>query len=255
ALERGLMVGDPVTLQTGDPKVFAGGDVVRGPRIVVEAVADGKRAALSIDDYLGGRSFDPARAERRRRTDAAPLPTRAAARTVSCRSAIPMVPVEERGDSYRPIEIGLSDGMARDEAERCLRCDICAGCGLCELACASVGVNAIRMVPAGAGRLAFHDFQRPAELCVGCGACAQACPEGAIRMEDADGFRTIVITGTPVSRNRLACCPECGAEHATEAFRDFLRRRQLPALHRHAESGLCPTCARAATARLRAVGG
>ncbi|MGE5505185.1 MAG: FAD-dependent oxidoreductase [Actinomycetota bacterium] len=253
-VERGLMVVDPVTLQTGDPGIFAGGDVVHGPRIVVEAVADGKRAALSMDDYLNGRPFDPARADRRRRTDMAPLPTLPAARTTACRSAIPMVPVEQRGDSYEPIEMGLSDAMAHDEAERCLRCDICAGCGLCELACASVGVDAIRMERA-AGRLVFRDFARPADLCVGCGACAQACPEGAIRMEDQGGVRTIVITGTPVSRTRLVQCTQCGAGFMAEAFRAHLGRRQLPDLQTHAASGLCPACARLATARLRTVGG
>jgi NADPH-dependent glutamate synthase beta subunit-like oxidoreductase/ferredoxin len=254
-LQRGLVVADPVTLQTGDPQVFAGGDVVRGPRIVVEAVADGKRAALSINDYLQNRTFDPAQAARRRRTDVTPLPTSAAPRTASCRSRIPMVPVEERGETFMHIEIGLCDTMARQEAERCLRCDLCAGCGLCEIACASVGVNAIRMERTGAGRLVFHDFERPAALCIGCGACAQACPEGAIRMEDRDGIRTITITGTPVSHNRLVQCPECGVEYATEAFRAHLSTRQLPSLRNHADSMLCPACARNAAARLRAVGG
>ena len=44
------------TLQTNLPGVFAGGDIVRGPASVIEAIADGNRAAAAIDKYLGGES-------------------------------------------------------------------------------------------------------------------------------------------------------------------------------------------------------
>ena len=45
---------DELTLQTDDPRIFAGGDVVLGARTVVEAVAQGKKAAWSIDAFLRG---------------------------------------------------------------------------------------------------------------------------------------------------------------------------------------------------------
>ena len=38
--------------QTGNPKVFAGGDMVRGSDLVVTAVFEGREAALGILDYL-----------------------------------------------------------------------------------------------------------------------------------------------------------------------------------------------------------
>jgi NADPH-dependent glutamate synthase beta subunit-like oxidoreductase len=47
----GTMNVDPVTLQSGDPDIFAGGDAVTGPKTVVEAIAAGKTAAESIRRY------------------------------------------------------------------------------------------------------------------------------------------------------------------------------------------------------------
>jgi glutamate synthase (NADPH/NADH) small chain len=52
-LERGRVVIDRATGQTSNPKFFAGGDCVNGGREVVDAVADGKRAALGIAAILG----------------------------------------------------------------------------------------------------------------------------------------------------------------------------------------------------------
>ena len=85
--------------------------------------------------------------------------------------------------NYVQIEEGLTDAMAHDEARRCLRCDVCIGCGLCMAACSEMGVDALRMADTDAGRLAYFDFTRPAELCIGCGACSQVCPTGAIRID------------------------------------------------------------------------
>jgi glutamate synthase (NADPH/NADH) small chain len=51
-LERGRVVVDPETMQTSNPKFFAGGDCINGGKEVVNAAADGKRAAHGIDRYL-----------------------------------------------------------------------------------------------------------------------------------------------------------------------------------------------------------
>jgi glutamate synthase (NADPH/NADH) small chain len=47
-VEGGRIVADPISGQTGNPRYFAGGDCVNGGREVVDAVADGKRAALAM---------------------------------------------------------------------------------------------------------------------------------------------------------------------------------------------------------------
>ena len=55
--EWGTMKVDPLTLQSDDPDIFAGGDAARGPKTVIEAIADGRQAAISIDRYLSGQNL------------------------------------------------------------------------------------------------------------------------------------------------------------------------------------------------------
>lgn len=50
--DRGLIQADPDTRATSVPGIFAGGDIVRGPALVVNAVQDGKLAARAIENYL-----------------------------------------------------------------------------------------------------------------------------------------------------------------------------------------------------------
>ncbi len=54
----GTMKIDPLTLQTHDPDIFAGGDAVTGPRTVIEAIAAGKQAAISIGRYIRGEDLE-----------------------------------------------------------------------------------------------------------------------------------------------------------------------------------------------------
>ena len=134
--------------------------------------------------------------------------------------------------------------MAHDEARRCLRCDVCIGCGLCMAACSEMGVEALRMADTPAGRLAYFDFTRPAALCIGCGACAQVCPTGAIHIEDRDGVRRTIITGTVVREQPLLTCSECGAPTQTPAHREFVRQRLPEHMAALLDRELCPSCAR-----------
>jgi NADPH-dependent glutamate synthase beta subunit-like oxidoreductase/NADH:ubiquinone oxidoreductase subunit F (NADH-binding) len=244
---RGFIVTDPRSLMTKVPGVFAGGDVAHGPRTAVEAIRSGKIAAYSIDAWLNGARLDGAVGKPRRRADVIPLQVVARDRSYLHRAEMPEKDIGERlGDgNYAKVELGLTDAMAHDEASRCLRCDVCIGCGLCQLACSEMGVEALRMADTTAGRLAYFDFTRPAELCIGCGACTQVCPTGAIRIEDADGMRRTIVTGTVVREQPLVKCKGCGAEYQTLAHRHFVFSR-LPSYHMglHLERELCPACAR-----------
>jgi NADH-quinone oxidoreductase subunit F len=117
---------NPRTLATSVPGVFAGGDAVSGPASVIEAIAHGRQAAISIDRVLGGTGqieevfadpgFDrfppmPEEAEERRR------PT--------MKYASP----QSRIKDYRRIEKGYDPAQAMGEASRCLRCDLEAAAG------------------------------------------------------------------------------------------------------------------------------
>ena len=224
---RGFIVADPKTLMTNVPGVFAGGDGQQGPRTAVEAIRAGKIAAAGIDAWLRGAAMDAATGKPVRRAEVALLPVLAHDRTHLPRAVMPERSVEEvLGEgNYVRIEEGLTDAMAHDEARRCLRCDVCIGCGLCMATCSEMGIEALRMADTPAGRLAYFDFLRPAERCIGCGACTQVCPTGAIRIEDRDGVRRTIITGTVVREQPLLSCSECGAPTQTPAHRGFVRRR------------------------------
>lgn len=243
---RGFIVTEPKTLMTGLPGVFAGGDVAHGPRTAVEAIRSGKIAAYAIDAWLSGILPPTGTGKPQRRAEVVPLRIAAAARSRLHRAEMPEKAVEERMEGYVKIEQGLTDAMAHDEASRCLRCDICIGCGLCQLACSEMGVEALRMAETPAGRLAYFDFTRPESHCIGCGACAQVCPTGAIRIEDDPdaGLRRTVITGTVVREQALLRCQDCGEPTQTAAQRNFIRDRLPEAMARHLDRELCPSCAR-----------
>jgi NADH-quinone oxidoreductase subunit F len=243
---RGYVVADPKTKMTTVPGIFAGGDGQHGPRTAVEAIRSGKIAAASIDAWLRGTALDAATGTPVRRADVEPLSVVADDRAHLRRAAIPERTVEETvGEgNYVRIELGLTDAMAHDEARRCLRCDICIGCGLCMAACSEMGVEALRMADTPAGRLAHFDYLRPAERCIGCGACTQVCPTGAIRLEDRDGVRRTIITGTVVCEQPLLACSECGAPTQTPAHREFVRRRLPDHMAALLDRELCSSCAR-----------
>ncbi len=256
----GFILTDPKSLMTKVPGVFAGGDVEHGPRTAVEAIRSGKIAANGIDAWLRGAAMDDAVGTAVRRDDVIPLRVVAADRTHLPRAVMPERTVEEvlgLGD-YVEIEEGLTDAMAHDEARRCLRCDVCIGCGLCMAACSEMGIDALRMADTDAGRLAYFDFTRPGELCIGCGACTQVCPTGAIHLEDevalftdgalgggtTDLVRRTVITGTVVREQPLLTCSECGAPTQTPAHRQYIRDRMPDHMAALLDRDLCPSCAR-----------
>jgi NADPH-dependent glutamate synthase beta subunit-like oxidoreductase len=110
---------DPDTLATSREGVYAGGDAASGPASVIEAIAAGRQAAISIDKYLGGRgeieeTLAPPEGE------LAPLEEA----EEQWRPKMPTVPVEKRLGNFGQVELGYDDKAATWEAKRCLRCDL-----------------------------------------------------------------------------------------------------------------------------------
>ncbi len=112
---------DPVTLQTDDPDIFAGGDAVRGPGTVVEAIADGRRAAVSIDRYIRGLSL---RLGREARLKAISEPQREGYHP-SARVQVPRLGPQDRVKSFDEVDQGYTEEMALLEAQRCISCGGC----------------------------------------------------------------------------------------------------------------------------------
>jgi len=109
---------NPDTLATSREGVFAGGDAKTGPASVIEAIADGRQAAVSIDKYLGGKGeIDEVLAP--------PEEITAAEEALEGgRSGAPTLSIAERLKSFKLVELGLDEKTAIREAKRCLRCDL-----------------------------------------------------------------------------------------------------------------------------------
>ncbi len=127
ALERTrweTLVVNTNTLATNVPGAFAGGDFVTGPGTVIDAIAAGRRGAIAIDKYLRG---DTSRVEMYDlRTEMMEEVVNREEETweTQPRLEVPRLPIQERKQGFVEIELGFSEEKARQEARRCLRCDL-----------------------------------------------------------------------------------------------------------------------------------
>ena len=134
ALKRdGTFEVDAVTLQTSVPGIFAGGDATTGPATVVEALAAGRRAAISIDRSIRGQDMAAGREGEGPRESDLQVDTRGVAPQE--RASMPTLSLAERGGTMREVELGLSEEEAMREASRCLNCPGCCECLSCVTAC------------------------------------------------------------------------------------------------------------------------
>ncbi len=113
---------NPATMQTSREGVFAAGDVVRGPNTVVEAIADGKRAATVIERFLKKEPLLQPITPTLPRVRVEPVQDKDALR--AARAETPRAPAEWRRRNFVEVEVTLSPTEARREALRCLRCDL-----------------------------------------------------------------------------------------------------------------------------------
>lgn len=120
------IVADPATLSTGHAGVFAGGDVVSGPKTIIDAVAAGRRAAGAVHAYLRGipDGEGEVMAAVRYRT--------ARPRSLELDLAVHPRARAQRGTylpgSFAATEQGFDEASARGEASRCFRCDAVYSC-------------------------------------------------------------------------------------------------------------------------------
>ena len=217
---QGTVKIDPQTLMTTAPGVFAAGDIAFGPRLIISAVADGKKAAEEIDHYLRGPAWKP----RPRYVQISVLDHHQMAQEYDeySRLSVPTIALDRR-TGIAEVEAGYTEEQARLEATRCLKCWIntifegneaegteCILCGGCVDVCPE---NCLELVPLSQLRIPETETRKiqeslasdpitlqhltPDELpdgegsvmvkdetiCIRCGLCAQRCPAHTITME------------------------------------------------------------------------
>jgi len=140
----GRIVADRATLATNVPGIFAGGDAATGPASLVDAMAQGHRAAVSIDGFLRGTAGQETSALADKNEELAPTPETDAPRVE--RRKMKQASAEDRVRSFAEIDLGYSYEDAVAEAKRCLACGLCSECGQCVKAC-SAGAIVHNMMP------------------------------------------------------------------------------------------------------------
>jgi len=222
---QGTIKIDPDTLMSTASGIFAAGDIAFGPRLIISAVADGKKAAENIDRYLRGAAWKP----RPKYVQVTVLDHHKMAEEYDeySRLSVPVTPLERR-TGVAEVETGYTEEQARREASRCLQCWIntifdgneadgteCILCGGCVDVCPE---NCLTLVPLG--QLNFSDevkdrlikeanyhqgdvqhFEagdlptpegsvmiKDETICIRCGLCAERCPAHTITMEGFEAF-------------------------------------------------------------------
>ena len=115
---------NPETLQTNMPDVFAGGDCVTGPATVIEAIGAGKKAARAIHRYLRGEPLEEQVYHAVKRMKVEQVEVSDEEKETLQRPDMPMLALEKRKTTFHEAELGLTEEMAKNEAKRCLRCDL-----------------------------------------------------------------------------------------------------------------------------------
>jgi 2-oxoacid:acceptor oxidoreductase gamma subunit (pyruvate/2-ketoisovalerate family) len=164
----GVIAVDAKNLATGRDGVYAGGDVVTGPATVVEAIAAGKKAALSIAAAINGQPVsETIKGEVIKYQD---LNTDYF--TTEPRQVEAELSAGKRKSGFKEVNTGLNESAVMHEAARCFHCGACNLCAVCSSLC-----------PEGILTTDETTGWKPdLEQCKGCGICAVECPRGAVAM-------------------------------------------------------------------------
>ncbi len=241
--------GDPRSMHTGYETVFVGGDLFQGPMTVVAALADGRKAAYSLNRFFEVGEVQPEPLHFNiskgdlETIDREPFE---AMKTVP-RERMPELAAAKRVGDFREVELGLSEEQAQKEAQRCLVCG-CSAAFDCRLRermnefqvdwrdqpskkihyqrVAAIDTHPlIALDPNKCIRcercvtacdlfqcfeaIDFKDWPRLTERCEACGMCVDLCPTGAL-MEKRDGHPVDRLDWRTVATHCIHC--GCGCQ-------------------------------------------
>lgn len=196
-----IKVNDDGTFRTSCDGVFAGGDAVRGPAYCVEAIADGRRAAEAIDQYLSGEEVTPWPDDTREPAHWADEDIAKFGRKP--RHETPLLPSDQRTAGLdQELEGAYDEASAMAEAARCLDCGACCECERCVEACKAEAI--------------IHtDAEREVTLDVGAVIVATGLsqPDASAKGEYGFGRYPNVVTNMQFERLLAASGPTGGHIH------------------------------------------
>ena len=203
----GTIAVDRESLATSANWIYAGGDVSFGPRNLIDAIGDGRRAAASIHRQIAGEEPALPSPSGRKLLPIVEVRGRTADYTEYPRVPIP-AELSERRIGSPEVELGYTPEEARAEASRCLQCflnimlepSICILCGGCVDICPE---RCIRIIPTeeivgieATGPSSALIIQE--ELCIRCGLCVDRCPTHALSLQGWSETSTAPIALEPI---------------------------------------------------------
>jgi len=175
---QGTLKINPDTLMTAAPGIFAAGDIAFGPRLIINAVADGKKAAAEIDKFLRGAEWKPK--EKYVQITVLNHHEMASQYDEYSRLGVPALAVERR-TGVAEVETGYTEAQARSEASRCLKC----------------WINTI-----------FEGHEASGTECILCGGCVDVCPENCLSLVPLKDFAFTEEEKERLSRERELYRPD-----------------------------------------------
>ena len=170
----GTIKVDAETLQTSLPFVFAGGDSVIGPSMIVQAIGQGKKAAFYMDRFIQGLDVRGARpAEKLPEADKIRVASKAREDgTIRAPVRVSRLGTKERIRDFAEYETPLTEEEARYSSSRCLDCGVCSECQECVSVCPADAINldmrvqqetvSVKAVALATGFHPFDARQKPA---------------------------------------------------------------------------------------------
>lgn len=198
---------DEETGATSLDDIWSGGDAAKGPRTLIDAIADGRRAASDIHRNFGG--------ERPEDQPGEMVELRQFHRLDDLYDRFPRVDVPTLETGRRvglaEVELGFTPEQARCEASRCLRCfanilldaEKCVLCALCADVCP---VDVISLVPSEdvqVGVTGGTALLLDEDACIRCGLCIERCPPDALSMGvwSGQGVPVVAPAGQTLQRS------------------------------------------------------
>ncbi len=228
--ETGVPMADILTLQASLPFLFLGGDFYRGPQTVIQAVADGRRAARSIHQYLTNHKVNPEEQPFNISKGKLWEVDEANFKEVlqQPRTHASVLSVDKRVKGFQEVELGLNEIQAKEEANRCLSCGCLDvfDCQLREFATKhQVDEKELTVwkKPRHIINEAHPFIQIDPNKCISCGTCAYLCSDHQVQKamelwEDKE--EDVLVSLFPFINNKCVSCGLCVSNCPTGALQE-----------------------------------